>query len=457
MIGAVVLGAASLLIARPLGYDAWAWMVWGRELLHGNLQLAGGPSFKALPVIAAAPLTPFGDLAPMTWLACMRVCALLSLLIAYRAGSRLGGSPAGAAAAVLVALGPDLYRTAVYGSSEPLLVLLVLLAADRYLAGSPRTALALLGVGGLIRPELWPLVGVLAVVLLSFERRLDPVLLAAALLPPVVWLGMAWAGSGRPLNQVTLAGAPRELCTGCAIAGHWQWLSAAVTVHTRAVVVLQRLTEAIVLPAIALAAVGVIVAARRRRPQALVIAGVAIAWILIVAIMAQAGYPGSRRYLVGPAALLALPAGAGFAIAVRSVHHRLGRVAIAAAIAGLVVLAAYPTLRSDAALVSTARAEQRTASELRRAVGRAGGRVVVLRVGRPAVNPLMQTSLAWDLRVPLAGVQPTWHSTRRAPRWSPPAVVFRGPVHYAGPRPALPRDRPVRPVGRAGVWTIVLA
>ena len=369
-----MLGAASLLIARPLGYDAWAWMVWARELLHGDLQLTGGPSFKALPVIAAAPLTPFGDLAPVAWLACMRVCALLSLLVAYRAGSRLAGALAGGAAAVLVALGPDLYRTALYGSAEPLLVLLVLLAADRYLAGSPRTALALLGAGGLIRPELWPIVGVLALVVLLRERRLDWMVLAAALLPPVVWLGMAWAGSGRPLSQVIHAGGAQGLCAGCAAAG--QWLTAVVTVneHTTAVGVLRRLTDAIVVPAIALAAVGVVAAARRRWVEPLVIAGVAIAWILIVAVMAQVGYPGSRRYLVGSAVLLALPAGVGFAIAVRAVHDRRGQVALAVAIAALVVLAAAPTLRSDAALVSTARAEQRTASDLRLAVHRAGGR-----------------------------------------------------------------------------------
>jgi len=450
VVAAVALGVGSLLIARPLGYDAWAWMVWARELLHGELQTAGGPAFKALPVIVAAPLTPFGDVAPMVWLACMRVCALLSILVAYRAGSRLGGTLAGAAAAGLIVVGPDVFRTAVFGSSEPLLVLLVLLAADRYLAAAPRTAIVLLGVGGLVRPELWAIVAVLAVAMQVRERRLDWIVVAAAVLPPAVWLGLARAGSGTAFNSIHAARAP-AVCAGCALI-----VRAVVTVneHTDALGVLHRLTDAIVLPALALSVVGIVAAWRARIIRPLVVAAVAIAWLGIVAVMAQRGYPGSRRYLAGPAALLAVLAGAGLAVTVAAVHDRRGRLALAGAIAILVLVAAFPTVRSNARLISTARGEQRTKADLRKAVTLAGGARAVRAAGRPAVNPYMQTALAWDLDTPLADIQATWHSTRRAPGWSPPAIVFRGPPHDAGPRPALPPRRPVHRIGRAGVWTI---
>ncbi|MCZ4494152.1 MAG: hypothetical protein JWP53_3083, partial [Conexibacter sp.] len=36
--GALVAGGLSLLVAHPLGYDAWSWMVWARELAHGALE-----------------------------------------------------------------------------------------------------------------------------------------------------------------------------------------------------------------------------------------------------------------------------------------------------------------------------------------------------------------------------------------------------------------------------------
>ena len=58
---------------------------------------------------------------------------------------------------------------------------------------------------------------------------------------------------------------------------------------------------------------------------------------------------------------------------------------------------------------------------------RAGGRAAVLRAGRPAINPWLQTALAWELDVPLSGVQATWSSSRRHPHWAPPALVFRAP------------------------------
>ena len=127
---AAALGAGSLLVARMLGYDAWAWMVWARELPRGDLSTAGGPAFKALPVLAVAPLTPLGGAAPLLWLASMRACAVVALALAARLGARVAGPVAGAIAAVLLAAGPDLFRTALYGSSEPLLLVLVLGAAE---------------------------------------------------------------------------------------------------------------------------------------------------------------------------------------------------------------------------------------------------------------------------------------------------------------------------------------
>ncbi len=56
----LVLGVLSLAFRSGLGYDPWAWLVWGRELTHLDLNTLGGPSWKPLPVILIAPFTWLG-------------------------------------------------------------------------------------------------------------------------------------------------------------------------------------------------------------------------------------------------------------------------------------------------------------------------------------------------------------------------------------------------------------
>ena len=108
-------------------------------------------------------------------------------------------------------------------------------------------------------------------------------------------------------------------------------------------------------------------------------------------------------------------------------------------------------------MLSVARSQADQRDELRRAVARAGGRAAVLRTGHPAINPWLQTTLAWELDVPLSGVQATWASSRRHPHWAPPALVFRAPARLAGPRPALPAGVSTRVVTRSGRWRVLRA
>src|SRR5687768_10663227 len=87
--GAVVLACvalATLALALPvtLAYDPWAWLVWGREVAHGDLDTLGGPSWKPLPVLVATALSALGDLGPAAWLVLARTGGLLALVGAYR-------------------------------------------------------------------------------------------------------------------------------------------------------------------------------------------------------------------------------------------------------------------------------------------------------------------------------------------------------------------------------------
>jgi hypothetical protein len=422
-----------------MGYDAWAWMVWGRELAHLELETTGGPSFKPLPVLVVAPLSVLGGGAPAVWLAAIRACAFASLALGYRLGTRLAGPVAGAAGALGLALSADLYRTALLGSAEPALIALALGAVDRHLAGRRDWPLVLVAVAGLIRPEAWVVLAGYGLYVWVDEPRLRPLAIAAVVLPPALWLGLDWAGSGDPLHASSTATEATE--------------GSAANASVPALEVLRRAADAVIVPTLVLAAAGLVESARRRDRRVLVLAALAIAWIAIVAVMAQAGFTGTRRYLAAPAAAICVVSGVGLAWLLAYVPAGRARLGAACVVAALSLAPALLRAREEARTLSVARSQSHQLRELRRAVAKVGGRAAVRRAGRPAINPWLQTALAWELRSQLDDVQATWASSRRHPHWSPPALVFRAPARLAGPRPAL---RPgTRLVARAGRWRVL--
>jgi hypothetical protein len=44
--GCVALAALSLLLPSSPTYDPWAWIIWGREVVHLDLSTVGGPSWS---------------------------------------------------------------------------------------------------------------------------------------------------------------------------------------------------------------------------------------------------------------------------------------------------------------------------------------------------------------------------------------------------------------------------
>ena len=440
---AALAGAASLALPATLGYDAWAWTVWGRQLAHLDLATTAGPSFKPLPVLALAPLSLLGSATPFVWMGLMRAAAVLSLVLAYRVGARLAGPLAGAVAALSLALSADLYRTSLLGSAEPVLIALTLGAVDRHLAERRDWALVLVGLAGLIRPEAWVLLGLYGAYVWVREPALRPLAVAAVVLAPALWLGLDWIGSGNPLHASSTATSATE--------------GSAANASVPALEVVRRAADAVIVPTLVLAAVGIVAAARRRDRAVLSLAALALGWIAVVAIMAEVGFTGTRRYLAAPAAALCVLAGVGYAWLLDAVRERRARIAVACAIAAVSLVPALVRAREDARMLSVARSQADQRDELRRAVDRAGGRAAVLRAGRPAINPWLQTTLAWDLNVPLSGVQATWASSKRHPHWAPPALVFRAPARLAGPRPALPAGVTADTVLRSGRWRVLRA
>jgi hypothetical protein len=69
LVAACLAGGALSLLVLPagVGSDAWAWLVWGRELIGLELDPTNGPSWKPLPVVLTTPLALLGDAAPLAW------------------------------------------------------------------------------------------------------------------------------------------------------------------------------------------------------------------------------------------------------------------------------------------------------------------------------------------------------------------------------------------------------
>ena len=105
------LGLAALSLLGPSNptYDPWAWIIWGREITHLDLNTVSGPSWKPLPVLFTTVFSLFGDdAAPNLWLVIARAGGLLAIAMAYRLGARLGGWPAGVIAALALLLADGL-------------------------------------------------------------------------------------------------------------------------------------------------------------------------------------------------------------------------------------------------------------------------------------------------------------------------------------------------------------
>jgi len=443
----LLLGVLSLAVRSGLGYDPWAWLVWGRELTRLDLDTLGGPSWKPLPVILIAPFTWLGALAPSIWLVFSRAAAFAAVALSYRLGSRFAGRAGGLVAAFGLCLSADFFVTGLRGYSEPLLIALAFAAIEQHLDGRRLAALALGAAAGLLRPEIWLLTGLYGLYLLVLTGRprtpgdwrwsAAVVLLVAA--APAIWLGLDLLGSGSALESSHVA--------------QTSPLGSAARASSPGITVFGRAADAVLLPILVLALVSVPLAYRRRSAAVLTMAGAALIWVIVVAVMAEGGFTGRRRYLILAAALMCVLAG----IAAGWLAEELsppGRGLVLAAIAVVLAAFAFSPARTDYRLLRLARQQADQVAELRDAVTAAGGAGAVRRMGRPVVNPYVHTALAWRLDLPLHRITATWSRTSRRDRWHPPAVVFRAPAKLAGPRPVLAPGQGVT-IARAGRWRVV--
>lgn len=418
----VLLATASLLIPHTLAYDPWAWMVWGREVLHGSLDTATGPSWKPLPVGLDTIFSLAGEAGPDLWMVTARAGALAGLVFAYRLAARFGGAPAGVLAAVwLVLAGGNEFgfgwpHFVAQGWSEGPLAALALAAVDAHVRGRRRAALLCALGAALIRVEAWPFVFLYGAWLWRSEPGERRLVAAALLSLPLLWFGPELWGSGRLFR----AGERAQL-DGPAAIRHAAHPGLRVLAVAR---------DLLPLPVGIGLVLALGLAVLRRHRGVLLFAAGTLGWLTIVAGLTEVGYPGSPRYLVLFEVGSCVLAGGGWLAAARTLGRgsTAGTAAIVAVLAVQVPFAIghFGDVRHQ---VREATAEADAITGLSRAVELAGGPSGVRRCGIAATNRFAIPPLIWRLGLHAAV---TSHSGRAV-------TIFRGRVSPGGVlEPSLP-------------------
>lgn len=433
LLGGLILIAISLVIVlasgmRP-GYDAFGWMVWGRQVLHWNLNTDGAPSWKPLTFLFTLPYALAGRGQVWLWMVTAVAGALAGAVFAARIAYRLTGpcpqrayAPclAGMFAAAAV-LGLDGYSHEILiATADPLVVTLCLAAIDCHLCRRERLAFATLVLASLGRPEAWPFVGLYAL----------------------------WAWRARPsMRWMTVGGIaliPAAWFTIPALTSKDWFISGDLALHSVNAVnvihgnkigaVLNRTRELSGWPLWIAAFVGLLIAAVRRDIVTLALAAAACLWVAVEIGLALHGWSAAPRYLFEPAAVMAVIAasavGRVLAFTPRAVRNRptLPWATAAASLAAVVVLAVtlIPTARhrvtSVRADLASARLAGRQIVRLQEVIDKLGGPAKIRSCGQPVTLVGLQSKVAWatDLNVGDVGYKPG-----RSIRRGTPIVYFK--------------------------------
>lgn len=395
----VAVAVASLSLPAALGYDPWAWLVWGREVGRLDLATTGGPSWKPLPVLIATPLSAAGGYAPALWMVTTRAVGLLALVGVGRLAARLAGPVAGVLAAALLLLTPDpearYLRLVLEGHSAPLTVALAVWAVDRHLAGRRGPALVLGAALALDRPEAWPLLGLYGVWLWRREPTSRPLVVAVAVLVPLLWFGGDWWGSGDPWHGADTAQVDAQD-------------------SGRARTALSRAAAIVVVPAWLTAAAATIGAVRRRDRVVLGLAALVASWMtIVVALAVGLGYAAIGRFFLPAAAIVCVLAAVGAVRVVGAVppsRARIGAVGFALVASSWF---AAPRVSAVGPLSSALAERHHLDRQLDVALDRAGGPSSVGACGTVAIadTSTYRIALAWKLDRPLDEVDRPSRST----------------------------------------------
>jgi hypothetical protein len=281
------------------------------------------------------------------------------------------------------------------GNSEGLMVLFVLGAVDRHLAGDRRAAFGLGVLAALLRPEAWPFLAAYGLWTM-WRRHLSPTLvLGAGAAVLALWVLPEWWGSGDLLRAAHRA---KDVNAG-----------APTFADSPVIALLEDAGMMLTIPLwVGLAAAGVLAAVLRRRAT-LGLALLGLAWLALVAYMTKDGFSGNQRYLIVPICLFIVLAGAGIGQLLSLVAARLGRplplVGGAVAIALVGVAFVLPNAGNLGRVYRAVEYQARLTDELPSVIQRAGGAAALRRCGPAHTGPFLVPAVAWNLGVHTSAVQ----------------------------------------------------
>ncbi len=337
----VIIAVGGFVFPTYTSYDATYSLIWGRQLLHGQL-----PDFAAYRAPTQHPLgLVFGAFFALFGRGGDRLMVLATLisfivLVAglYRLGRTTFTTLVGVAAGVVLCTRFDFPFLAARGYIDiPYLALVIWAAALE--AARPRRGfpvLWLLALAGLLRPEAWILSGIYWLWLfpaLGWRQRLQSALLVAS--APLIWAGIDYAVTGDPLfSQNHTSGLAEEL-------GRQKGIGQVPSA------MLDFVNQLVKLPLAVAGLVGVVLSCwlvprRVRVPLWLLVIG--LATFLLVGL---GGFSVINRYLLVPSLMLMLFA--SFAVAGFTVLHpgRLRDGWMVLAGVAVLLLVAWTALRVD--------------------------------------------------------------------------------------------------------------
>ncbi len=387
------------------GYDAYGWLVWGRQTLHWNLDTNGAPSWKPLTFLFTLPYAPLGRTQPWLWMVTDVASTLAGCVFAARIAYRLTGPTprrryapyvAGAFAGLALLGIDDYWHQIVIANSDQIDVTLCLAAIDCHLGRRPRLAFGALVLASLGRPEAWPFAALYAIWLwrdVPGTRIMAVVGLASI---PLLWFGISALTAKSWLRAGDLA------------------LNSANVIHGNKLTgVAGRLIDLYALPMQVAVGLALILAAALRDRTWLMLAGAALLWVLVEIAFALHGWSAVPRYLFEPAAVLITLAGAavGRALAFAPPGPAALRWVGPAAVV-LLLIALIPTVGHRISTLSDQIGKRRIAQlqlhRLQGVIDRLGGSAAIRACGQPVTLVGWQSTVAWetDLNVGNVGYKP---------------------------------------------------
>ncbi len=404
------------------GYDAYGWLVWGRQTLHGNLNTDGAPSWKPLTFMFTFPYALLRSAQPWLWSVTSVAVSLSGAVFAGHIAYRLTGpSPGDRYAPVLAGvfagagvLGISGYwHEILIANSDPMVVAICLAAIDVHLSKRYRLTFVLLVLASMGRPEAWPFSGVYAIWAWRCVPSMRPLAAIGVVAIPLVWFGVSaftaksWFHAGDlALSSVNAV----NVIHGSKLTG-----------------VLGRVLGLYALPMQIAAALAIVFAIVTRERVWLWLAGAAFAWIAIEIGLALHGWSAASRYLFEPEAVFVVLAGAGVgrAVALGSAAPAALRWPAVAAVAALVV-ALIPTVALRTRTVRhEVRLRREAATQIRRlddVIRREGGAGRIRACGQPVTEVEWQSTLAWETELNVGNVG---YNPGRAIDTGDPIVLFK--------------------------------